>query len=191
MRPPVATRSLPLSPPRRRRTRFYTVLRQVGAGPVRRRRSFFPQPARPAVQYPDTVQALLGHFLRTPRHGVTFTRIRVREGHFTTMLAAARALPRVQFVESGHAQPVRVLFADPCIGGGVLYKKGAQEEALLRETPSLLAVMPLAMYLECGDSVSQAQEALVLAAEGGPTFVALDAARFQVLMPPSCCGPVQ
>ena len=136
------------------------------------------------LQYPGTVQALLGHFLQTPRHGVTFTRIRVREGHFTTMLAAARALPRAQFVESGQSQPVRVLFADPCIGGGVLYKKGAQEEALLREAPSLLAVMPLATYLECGDRVSQAQEALVLAAEGGPTFVALDAARFQVLVPP-------
>ena len=130
------------------------------------------------------MQALLGHFLLPPHQRVTLTRTRVGDGHFTAMLAAARALPRVQFVESGEAQPVRVLFADPCIGGGVLFKKGAQEEALLRKTTSLLAALPLATYLECGDSLSQCQEALVLAAEGGPTLVAIDAARFQVLRPP-------
>lgn len=136
------------------------------------------------VQYPDTVQALMGHFLLPPHQRVTLTRTRVGDGHFTAMLATARVLPRVQFVESGEAQPVRVLFADPCIGGGVLFKKGAQEEALLRKTPSLLAALPLATYLECGVSLSQCQEALVLAAEGGPTLVAIDAARFQVLRPP-------
>jgi len=137
------------------------------------------------LKFAGTVEALLGHFLTSPRHGVMLTRARVNADHFPAMLAAASALPPVEFAPSGEAKSVRVLFADPCIGGGVLFKKGTQEEALLREVPSLIAAMPLTMRLVSGDRRSrfhrQDQEALVMAADDGPTFIAIDAARFQVL----------
>ena len=134
------------------------------------------------LKFAATVDALLSHFLAPTRRGVTLTRTRVNAHHFPEMLAATSALPHEEFVHSGDKQPVRVLFADPCIGGGVLFKKGTQEEALLREVPSLLAAMPLTMRLETLNRFHrQDQEALVMAAEGGPTFIAMDAARFQVI----------
>lgn len=140
------------------------------------------------LKYPGTVAALLRHFAAgegcaAAASRVTLTRTRVGEAHLPALLAASRALPPVEFVRSGSGQPVRVLFSDPLLGGGVLYKAGTQEEALLREAPALLAALPLTMRLESGDSVRfhrGAQEAVVLAAEGGPTLIALDAARFQV-----------
>ena len=138
------------------------------------------------LEFPGTVAALLRHFAvdGAPPPRLTVTRTRVGPEHLPALLATARALPPVEFVRSGAGQPVRVLFADPYLGGGVLFKAGTQEEALLREAPALLAAMPIAMRMESGDSARfhrGAQEALALAGEGGPTLVAMDAARFQVL----------